>query len=121
MNLETRDPFETYSGNIEDYYMVDYQVVEHPQWVRKPFVHKEDLTKVLIYELRLHLSNIKNIRVLPEKWLSEMRKGEWCEEEQSYKEDTITNREFIFGYRYKEIAECIMGEGKFKKELTTSN
>ena len=110
----------SYNGNIDDYYMVDYFDVDECRWVRSPFNTLEDIHTItsLIQDWG---KEVKRFRVLPEKWLSEMRKGEWCEEEKSYKEDTITNREFIFGYRYKEIAECIMGEGRFKKELTASN
>ena len=66
-----RDPFETYSGNISDYYFVDYQIVEpSPRWIRQPFVHKDDMKNIIrdIYMMQIDDEiSVTDIRIQSER------------------------------------------------------
>tara|TARA_B100002019_G_scaffold79079_1_gene68277 strand:- start:1514 stop:1975 length:462 start_codon:yes stop_codon:yes gene_type:complete len=117
LNLNVlRDPFETYTGNISDYYCVDYRIVEpHPRWIRSPFIHKDDLCWILrdLYLMQTDKERtIKGIRIQSEEWLSEMRDTTWDETANEYAKDSITNREYFFGPRYVSIAEAIITKGQ---------
>lgn len=98
----------SYNGNIDDYYMVDYFDVDECRWVRSPFNTLEDIHTItsLIQDWG---KEVKRFRVLPEKWLSELRDNTWNDETNTYEKDVITNRTNLFGDRYDAIAEGITG------------
>ena len=97
-----------FNGNIEEYYMVDYFDVDECRWVRSPFNTLEDIHTItsLIQDWG---KEVKRFRVLPEKWLSELRDNTWNDETNTYEKDVITNRTNLFGDRYDAIAEGITG------------
>ena len=108
-NCETRDEQKivSFNGNIEEYYMVDYFDRDECRWVRSPFNTIQEVANIASY-----INDGKKVdrfRVIPEKWLSELRDKTWDEEKSEYEKDTITNRTNLFGYRYDLIAEGITG------------
>ena len=111
-----RDPFETYSGNISDYYFVDYHIVEpSPRWIRQPFVHKDDMKNIIrdIYMMQIDDEiSVTDIRIQSERWLSELRDTTYDETAKEYAKDSITNREYFFGPTYTSIAEAITSKGR---------
>lgn len=123
-NYSTNVIFEEgeFTGNLEDYYMVDYtyfeettlnndkEVEKHrPRWVREPMVHKDNLPK-LLYQISFSLEKglIENLRIQSEVFLQKKRSSEWLEEEQGYKEDSITNRQYFFDQRYQDNVDYLL-------------
>lgn len=106
----TRNIFESFNGNLSDYYMVSYHYEKDDfiQWVRSPFLHKNEINEILLSRIVFSDGNITDLRILSEEWLSEMRKGDWDPETELYKEDTITNREYIYGSKYENTAQKIV-------------
>ncbi|MCP9781446.1 MULTISPECIES: hypothetical protein [Cyanobium] len=106
----TRQSIASYKGNLDYYYMVDYHVKVDSfiKWVRSPFKTLEEVTKIAnsIHNRK----GISNFRILPEKWLSQLRDNAWNDETNSYSKDDITNRVWVFGSFYEELAEHITGE-----------
>jgi hypothetical protein len=98
----------SYNGNIDDYYMVDYFDEDQCRWVRSPFNTIEQVAQIA--SSIIHGREVKRFRVLPEKWLSQLRDNTWNDETNSYTEDDITNRVWFFGSLYEELAEHITGE-----------
>jgi hypothetical protein len=106
----TRQKIASYKGNLDDYYMVDYhvEVDSFMKWVRSPFKTLEEVAQIAnsIHNRK----GISNFRILPEKWLSQLRDNTWNDETNSYTKDDITNRVWVFGSFYEELAEHITGE-----------
>jgi hypoxanthine phosphoribosyltransferase len=106
----TRHEIASYKGNLDDYYMVDYhvEVDSFIKWVRSPFKTLEEVAQIAnsIHNRK----GISNFRILPEKWLSQLRDNTWNDETNSYTEDDITNRVWFFGSLYEELAEHITGD-----------
>ena len=111
-----------FTGNLEDYYMVDFNYFEEthlnndkevvkylPRWVREPMVHKDNLPK-LLYQISFSLEKglIENLRIQSEVFLQKKRSSEWLEEEQEYKEDSITNRQYFFDQRYQDNVDFLL-------------
>jgi len=97
-----------YNGNIDDYYMVDYFDVDECRWVRSPF-NTLDGIHYISSLINYGGKEVERFRVLPEKWLSELRDNTWNEETSSFEKDVITNRTNLFGVMYETIAERITG------------
>lgn len=98
----------SYNGNIDDYYMVDYFDLDECRWVRSPFNTIEDIHYISSL-IKIEGKEVERFRVLPEKWLSELRDNTWNEETSSFEKDVITNRTNLFGGMYETIAERITG------------
>lgn len=92
-----------------EYYFVDYRDADHCRWVRTPSQTFEEVGEIMKY---IHKNNIKveNFRVMPESMLSQLKKGDWCEEKKEYKLDEITNRVYYFGNREECFAETFFGK-----------
>jgi hypothetical protein len=113
-STKTQKKIASYNGNINDYYMVDYFDDDQCRWVRSQFNTLEQVAKILT-----SITNgkeVKGFRVIPEKWLSQLRDNTWNEETNSYTEDVITNRTWLFGSRYEELAEHITGQKSFERK-----
>ena len=104
----------SYNGNIDDYYMVDYFDVDECRWIRSPFNTLDDIHYISSI-IKIEGKEVQRFRVLPEKWLSELRDNTWNEETNSYEKDVITNRTNLFGDRYDAIAEGITGVKSLNK------
>jgi hypothetical protein len=100
----TRQGVASYTGNIDDYYMVDYFDEDLGRMVHAPFRTIEQVAEIASSISRGR--EVKEFRVLPEKWLSQL----YNEENNSCTKDRITNRYRIFGSCYEELAECFTGE-----------
>ena len=111
---KTQQKIVSYNGNIDEYYMVDYFDVDQCRWVRSPF-NTLDGIHTISSLIKVQGKKVKRFRVLPEKWLSELRDYTWNDETNSYDEDVITNRTYLFGDRYDEIAEMITGVKSLNK------
>ena len=109
-----------FDGNLSNWCMVDYQCVSDIKWVHMPFVHIS-LLPCLLRSLsdELEVGLIKDLRVLSESFLSQKRDALWDEGTKSYVQDTITNREHLFGHLYERSArfkwedfeESLLGPG----------
>jgi len=104
----------SYNGNIDDYYMVDYFDEDQCRWVRSPFNTLDNIHYISSL-INREGKKVERFRVLPEKWLSELRENTWNEETSSYEEDVITNRTHLFGSMYETIAERITGVKSLNK------
>ena len=104
----TRKGVPSYTGNIDDYYMVDYFDEELGRMVQSPFRTIEQVAEIVNSISRGR--EVKSFRVLPEKWLSQLRVNPCNEENNSCTNDNITNRFHIFGSWCEELAECFTGE-----------
>jgi len=105
---KTHQKIASYNGDLNDYYMVDYFDKYQCRWVRSPFNTLEQVAQIA--NSVNHRKDVEGFRVLPEKWLSQLRDNAWNEETNSYTQDVITNRTWFFGSRYEELAEHITGE-----------
>jgi len=111
---KTQQKIVSYNGNIDEYFMVDYFDVDQCRWVRSPFNTIEDIHYISSL-IKIQGKEVKRFRVLPEKWLSELRDYTWNDETNSYEKDVITNRTYFFGSRYETIAEEITGVKSLNK------
>jgi len=92
-----------------EYYFVDYHDNDACRWVRTPSQTFEGVGKIINY---IHKNDIevRDFRVLPEAFLSQLKKGDWCEERNAYKLDTITNRAYLFGGREESFSETFFSK-----------
>ena len=92
-----------------EYYFVDYRDADHCRWIRTPSQTFDDISKIMNY---IDKNNIRaeNFRVMPEKMLSQLKRGDWCEENKAYKLDCITNRVYHFGDREEAFAETFFSK-----------
>jgi hypothetical protein len=113
-STKTQQKIASYNGNINDYYMVDYFDNDQCRWVRCPFNTLEQVAHIA--SSIVNGREVEGFRVIPEKWLSQLRDNTWNEETNSYTEDVITNRTWLFGSRYEELAEHITGERSLMRD-----
>lgn len=104
----TRKGVASYTGNIDDYYMVDYYDEDLGRMVQSPFQTIEQVAEIVSSISRGR--EVKSFRVLSEKWLSQLRVNPCNEENNSCTNDNIINRYQIFGSLWEELAECFTGE-----------
>lgn len=91
-----------YDPNIE-YYMLDYMEMDSISHIRSPYMTLQECYIQISYLLRKGI-NIKDLRILPEKFLDEKRTAQYDFDKNEYIKDTITNREFFFDGRYESIS-----------------
>jgi len=97
-----------------EYYFVDYHDKDACRWVRTPSQTFEGVGKIINH---IHKNDIEveDFRVLPEAFLSQLQQGDWCEEHNAYKLDTITNRVYLFGEREERFAEIFFSKETLSK------
>ena len=100
-----------WNGNIDEYYMIDYFLVDDCRWVRVPYQTIDDINDIMSNIVENNIK-VRDLRINSEKWLSDIRDTEWDEDAKEYKKDNITNRINLFGSRYELISLGITGESK---------
>ena len=98
-----------WNGNIDEYYMIDYFLVDDCRWVRVPYQTIEDINDIMRNIVENNIK-VERLRINSEEWLSQIRDTEWDEDTKEYKKDTITNRCNMFGSRYELISLGITGK-----------
>jgi|TARA_B100000073_G_C23577368_1_gene510751 hypothetical protein len=84
----------------KQYFMLDYFDNDDAAWIRSPYLTIEEVSSKIEFLTTIG-ANIQDLRVLPEAFLDQKRKAQYDAKDQKYVEDTITNREFFFDYRYE--------------------
>ena len=97
-----------YYQKENEYYFVDYLDQTQCRWVRTPSQTMEGVLNIMHF-IEENNVEVKNFRVLPEKWLSELKESEYDQEKNCYKLDEITNRVHLFGNREEQFAEKFFG------------
>ena len=91
-----------------EYYFVDYNDRDECRWVRTPSQTLTDVQNFLMF-IRDSGKEVANFRVLPESYLSKLRKNTWDAEKSRWTLDTVTNRVNFFGDREESFAESFFG------------
>ena len=108
----------------EQYYFVDYHLIDDIRWVREGYCDAARL-RVLLANLPYArdweqggklIPLFKDLRVTPEDHLEELKDGEWDEELKKYHKDTITNRVYYFDGRYEVFSEFAGGREPLTKK-----